>query len=189
MVRTLCYGRHFAMLTGLSAILLACSRCVWPGLVWSFGFYGAFHAASIVVALRRPHSQWRRLGFVIVAAGLAATSTWLGMVGRRFYGGSFGVMGASLLLALSSGIGAASYAASIRYFWINGLSFRTIVTAALGCALITLGVFRAALFMGGLGVLPIVLAWWFAFSLLLWRSAENPLRWRRGDADGARSIQ
>jgi hypothetical protein len=162
------YARHFALLACLAAVLAA-TRGSSPaiGVVATFGIYGALHAAAVAVTLRRRPPVGRRLRFVVIGASLSMLSVVLGMCASRFMGGSMGIVQTALLLSLSSGIGAATYASLIRRFLGAHLTLSAIVTVVLGCIVATLAVLVSGIYLKG-GVLWVAVSWWFALSLGLW---------------------
>jgi hypothetical protein len=162
------YARHFGLLACLAAVLAATHR--WNpaiGVVVTFGIYGALHASSIAVTLRARPPAGRRLRFVVIASSLSMLSVALGMYVSRFIGGSMGMAQNALLLSLSSGIGAATYASLIRRFFGAHLTLSAIVAVVLGCIAATLAVFLSGIFLNG-GALWVAASWWFAMSLGLW---------------------
>jgi hypothetical protein len=105
--------------------------------------------------------------FVVIAASLSMLSVALGLCASRFIGGSMGMTQTALLLALSSGVGAATYASLIRRFFGARLTFAAILTVVLGCIVATLAVLASGIYLKG-GGLWLALSWWFAMSLGLW---------------------
>jgi len=171
------YARHFALLACLAALLAATRR--WNpaiGVVAAFGIYGALHAAALAVTLRARPPAGRRLWFVVIASSLSMLSVALGL-GARFIGGSMGMAQTALLLSLSSGIGAASYASLIRRFFGAHLAPSAFARIVLGCIAATLVVLVSGIYLKGAG-LWVAVSWWFAVSLGLWvhdgRSSANP---------------
>ena len=172
------YARHFALLACLAALLAATRR--WNpaiGVVAAFGIYGALHAAALAVTLRARPPAGRRLWFVVIASSLSMLSVALGLGARRFIGGSMGMAQTALLLSLSSGIGAASYASLIRRFFGAHLAPSAIARIVLGCIAATLVVLVSGIYLKGAG-LWVAVSWWFAVSLGLWvhdgRNSANP---------------
>jgi len=165
---TLHYPRHFMLLAGIAAVLAAASPWRLHGPVASFGLYGALHALTVVLTLRALPSLRRRLLFIAIAASLSMLSAAVGLYGSHFIGTLPGTAGPFLLLALSSGFGAASYAVLVRRFWIAKLSRRSLVSITLGCVLATLVVLTLGILLGTIGSLWLALSWWFAFSTGLW---------------------
>jgi hypothetical protein len=170
------YARHFCLLACVAAVLAATRR--WNpaiGVVATFGIYGALHASTLAVTLRAQPPAGRRLRFVVIAASLSMLSVALGLCANHFIGGSTGMAQTALLLSLSSGIGAATYASLIRRFFEAHLTPSAIVTVVLGCIVATLAVLVSGLYLKG-GGLWVAVSWWFAMSLGLWvhdgRSAD-----------------
>jgi hypothetical protein len=170
------YARHFCLLACVAAVLAA-TRGWKPaiGVVATFGIYGALHASTLAVTLRAQPPAGRRLRFVVIAASLSMLCVALGLCANHFIGGSTGMAQTALLLSLSSGIGAATYASLIRRFFEAHLTLSAIVTVVLGCIVATLAVLVSGLYLKG-GGLWLAVSWWFAMSLGLWfydgRSAD-----------------
>ena len=162
------YARHFGLLASLAA-LLAATRGWSPaiGVVATFGIYGALHASTLALTLRAPPRAGRRLRFVVIAASLSMLSAALGVCASRFLGGWMGMVQTALLLSMSSGIGAATYATLIRRFFGAHLTLSAIVTVVLGCIAATLAVLVSGIYLKG-GGLWVAASWWFAMSLGLW---------------------
>jgi hypothetical protein len=161
------YARHFGLLACVTAVVAATRR--WTpaiGAVATLGIYGALHASTLAVTLRvRPYAG-RRLRFIVMAASLSMLSAALGLWASHFIGGSMGMARSALLLSLSSGIGAATYASLIRRFFGARLTLSAIATIVLGCIVATLAVLVSRIYLqGGLWV---AVSWWFAMSLGLW---------------------
>jgi hypothetical protein len=162
------YDRHFCLLACLAAVLAA-TRGWSPaiGVVAAFGIYGALHASTIAFTLRARAPAGRSMRFVFIAALLSMSSVVLGLCASRFVGGSMGLPQTALLLCLSSGIGAATYATLIRRFFGAHLTLSAIVTVVLGCIAATLAVLVSGIYLKG-GGLWVAVSWWFAMSLGLW---------------------
>ncbi len=162
------YARHFSLLACLAAFLAATPP--WApaiGVAATFGIYGALHAGSLAVTLRARQSAGLKLGFVAIGASLSMASVALGACVSRVTGGTMGIAQTALLLSLSSGFGAASYASLIRRFFGALLTRSAIVTIALGCAVATLAVLVSGIHLKA-GGLWVAASWWFAMSLGLW---------------------
>jgi hypothetical protein len=162
------YARHFCLLACLAAVLAA-TRGWSPaiGVVATYGIYGALHASALAVTLRARPPGGRRLRFVVIAASLSMLSVALGLCASHFIGGSMGIVQTALLLSLSSGIGAATYASLIRRFFGARLTLSAIVTVVLGCIVAALAVLVSGIYLKG-GGLWVAVSWWFAMSLGLW---------------------
>ena len=162
------YDRHFCLLAGLAAVLAA-TRGWSPaiGVVATFGIYGALHASTLAVTLRARAPAVRSLRFVVIAAALSMLSAALAVCASRFIGGSMGMAQTALLLCLSSGVGAATYATLIRRFFGAHLTLSAIVTVVLGCIAATLAALVSGIYLKG-GGLWVAVLWWFAMSLGLW---------------------
>ena len=161
------YTRHFSLLACLAAVLAA-TRGWSPaiGVVATYGIYGALHASTLAVTLRARPPAGRRMRFVVIAASLSMLSVALGLCASRFIG-SMGMAQTALLLSMSSGIGAATYATLIRRFFGAHLTLSAIVTVVLGCVVATLAVLVSGIYLKG-GGLWVAISWWFAMSLGLW---------------------
>jgi hypothetical protein len=175
------YARHFGLLACVAAVLAA-TRPWSPatGVVATFGIYGAVHASTLAVTLRARPPAGRRARFVAIAASLSMLSAALGLCASHFIGGSMGRAQPALLLAVSSGIGAATYASLIRRFFGAHLTLSAIVTVVLGCVVATLAVLLSGIYLKG-GGLWVAISWWFALSLGLWCYD--------GQSDGERNFQ
>jgi hypothetical protein len=162
------YTRHFSLLACLAAVLAA-TRGWSPaiGVVATYGIYGALHASTLAVTLRARPPAGRRMRFVVIAASLSMLSVALGLCASRFVGRSMGMVQIALLLSMSSGIGAATYATLIRRFFGAHLTLSAIVTVVLGCIVATLAVLVSGIYLKG-GGLWVAVSWWFAMSLGLW---------------------
>jgi hypothetical protein len=162
------YTRHFSLLACLAAVLAA-TRGWSPaiGVVATYGIYGALHASTLAVTLRARPPAGRRMRFVVIAASLSMLSVALGLCASRLVGGSMGMAQTALLLSMSSGIGAATYATLIRRFFAAHLTLSAIVTVVLGCIAATLAVLVSGIYLK-VGGLWVAISWWFAMSLGLW---------------------
>jgi hypothetical protein len=162
------YERHFILLTCMAAVLAATSRfSPTHGAAASFGIYGALHASALAVTLRAPQPLWRKLLFVIIGASLSMLSATVSFYASRIIGRLPGMAGPALLLALSSALGAASYALLVRRYFGANLSLRALVSTTLGCTFATLAVLWSGIYLRG-GGLWFAAFWWFAFSMGLW---------------------
>jgi hypothetical protein len=162
------YGRHFILLTCMAAVLAATSR--WSpthGAAASFGIYGALHASVLAATLRAPQPLWRKLLFVAIGASLSVLSATVSYYASHMIGRLPGMAGPALLLALSSGLGAASYALLVQHYFGANLSLRGLVSITLGCMFATLAVLWSGVYLRG-GGLWFAAFWWFAFSTGLW---------------------
>jgi hypothetical protein len=162
------YTRHFGLLACLASVLAA-TRGWTPaiGVVATYGIYGALHASMLAVTLRARQPAWHRLRFVVIAASLSMLNVVLCLCASRFMGGSVGMVQPALLLSLSSGIGAATYAGLIRRFFGAQLPPSAIVTVMLGCIVATLAVLLSGIYLQS-GGLWVAVSWWFAVSVGLW---------------------
>lgn len=163
------YARHFLLLACIAAVLAASSPWRPPlGAVASFGLYGVLHSSTVVLSLRVPQPLWQKLLFIAIAACLSMSSVMVGLYGGHFIGTLPGMVGPIILLALASGLGAASYAVLVRRFWIADLPLRGLLWITLGCVLATLVVLMAGMLLNTVGGLGFAVAWWLAFSAGLW---------------------
>ncbi len=162
------YGRHFIVLACLAAVLAAASGWRPLGTVDSFGLYGALHALAVVVSLRQSKPLLHKLAFIIITSALSVLSVVLGVRGSHLIGALPGGVGPSLLLALSSAFGAASYAALVKGFWIDDLSPWAMATLVACCVSATLIAARIDGVPKSPDGLWLALPWWFAFSGVLW---------------------
>jgi drug/metabolite transporter (DMT)-like permease len=88
-----------------------------------------------------------------------------GLHGARYLGALPGMSGPGLLVTLSSGLGAATYAVLIRLFWIDDLSPKAIFSLTLGCMLAILAALLCgSSFLRPVGELWFAAVWWIAFS-------------------------
>jgi hypothetical protein len=162
------YTPHFMLLACVAALLALTNR--WnsaPGAVAAFGVYGALHASMVAVTLRASQPLWRKLLFVAIASSLSMLSVTLSYFASRLIGRLPGMAGSALLLALSSGLGAASYTILVQRYFAADLARRALVSITLGCVLATLAVFLSGIYLQG-GALWFAAFWWFAFSTGLW---------------------
>ena len=158
------YRRHFCLLIGMSAFLVVAARASPAiGLVGSFAVYGALHASMIAVTLLAPQPWWRKPAFAASSALLSGASVGLSLWLSRFSAGLPGYTRPALLLSLSAGLGAASYALALNRFFAAKLPVRSILSISLGCIVATLAILRSGIYLEA-GSLPFALAWWGAFS-------------------------
>ena len=165
----LVFARHFTVLTGMAVVLAATDH--WRpsyGAISSFGLFGALHSSAIVMSLRESYPLLRSGLFVALAAGLSALTGALVLYGSRLVGMLPGMTGPWLLLALSSGIGAASYASLIRHFWMPDLTMGELISISLGCVVAAAAVLLAARLLQAFGGMWFAICWWYAFSAGLW---------------------
>jgi hypothetical protein len=162
------YRRHFALLAGLVAVFVAGASWRPSDVVWSAALFGAAHATSLVVSLRTSSSAARRGAFVVLAAALAAASLWLTLQVGHLAQVPSRLRTPAGLLALCSGLGAMSYGALVRRFWIGKLSLGTVLALTLGCIGATGAVFHWLPSSRGLAGSWLAATWWWAFSLALY---------------------
>jgi hypothetical protein len=162
------YAPHFILLSCVAAVLAATNR--WnsaPGAVASFGVYGALHSSMVAVTLRTSQPLWRKLLFVAIASSLSMLSVSLSYFASRLIGRLPGMAGSALLLALSSGLGAASFSFLVHRYFAADLARHALASITLGCVAATLAVFWSGIYLRG-GGLWFAAFWWFAFSTGLW---------------------
>ena len=163
------YARHFVLLICTALLLAATAR--WrrsPGVIASFGLYGAVHSSVLVMTLRTAHTHRRKLLFIAIAATCSMLSVSVGFYLRPFVGMLPGIGGPAVFLAFSSGLGAASYAFLIRRFWIGDLPLRAVVSLILVCIAATLMALVSGMHLKILSSLWFAVSWWCAFSAGLW---------------------
>jgi hypothetical protein len=132
------------------------------------------HAAALAASLRATHVFGRKLLFVATAACLSMSSVSLSLYANHLMGSAAGAARPVLLLALSAGGGAASYALLIRSFWGARVSTWVLVSIVLGCVAATLLALMAGTLLHEAAGPWIAVAWWFAFSAGF--VYQNPLR-------------
>jgi hypothetical protein len=144
------------------------------GVVATFGLYGALHATLIVAALREPQTPWRKVCFILMAAGLAMLCVVIGLfLGHRLQSvPAFGTP--AVLLTLSSGLGAASYGVLIRRFWMGDLSVRSQVCITLCCGSAMPAALPPGAYLHILGTWWFAMVWWWSFSIALWCQNGRP---------------
>ncbi|MEA3151701.1 MAG: hypothetical protein QOD56_2640 [Gammaproteobacteria bacterium] len=178
------YPRHFILL--FCAVVILALTGAWGRpreAVVAFGVYGALHSAIVVASLRVPQALVRRLLFVSLAASLAMLCVLLGFYGTRHLAVLPGMSGPELLVTLSSGLGAATYAVLIRLFWIDDLSPRAIFSLTLGCmSAILAALMCGSSFLRTVGELWFAAVWWLAFSTGLWYQERLAAPSRRAPA-------
>jgi hypothetical protein len=164
------YPRHFILL--FCAIVILVLTGAWGRsreAVVAFGVYGALHSATIVASLRAPQALVSKLLFVSLAASLAMLCVLFGLYGARYLAALPGMSGPGLLVTLSSGLGAATYAVLIRLFWVADLSPKAIFSMTLGCMVAILAALMCgSSFLRPVGELWLAAVWWLAFSTGLW---------------------
>lgn len=172
------YERHFILLTCITAALAASGGWMRAlGVVAAFSIYGALHASAVIVTVRSVEPPWRSLGFIASGALLSMLNGSWSLLAYRLSGSLPGMAKPALLLAASSGVGAAAYATLIRRCLAADLGAGAASRIAAGCVAATLAVLGSGLYRQG-GVLWFAAAWWFAFSVGLWYHdrGRDPLR-------------
>jgi hypothetical protein len=161
------YARHFGLLTGAIAVLVATVRWRPAGGVASAGLYGALHASALVLSVRAPQRLQKQAIFVAVAASLAMLSVLLAVAAARLSATVPLLRSPLLLLTIAAALGASSYAGLTKSFWLGGLPARAIIILPVGCVMATLLPFTLGAHAPGGGVW-LVAAWWLAFSAGVW---------------------
>jgi hypothetical protein len=173
--RAVAYPRHFILLASATATLGMTDR--WhegQGAVATLGLYGGLHATLIVAALREQHAPRRKVGFILIAAGLAMLCVLIGLsLGLRL-GAVLGVGAPAVILTLSSGLGAASYGFLIHRFWSRDLSVRKQCWITLCCGAATLAALPSGVYLHTMGVGWFAMVWWWSFSIALWYHDGGP---------------
>lgn len=174
---SLYFSRHFGLLACILAVLAATApwRPAFSAVTW-FGFYGALHAAAVVLTWRGRGPTWRRLGFVVTAILLSMLSSAVSLYLTR-HSARLAAMGPALPLALSSGLGAATYVVCFR--WLGAVLPRVAYVLLPALCMVATEAMLAGGMYGYGGGLVFAAAWWMAFSLGLWflqgRGRGNPL--------------
>jgi len=162
----LAYPRHFALLACFSVLVALLANLDRPPTVAaSFALYGALHATALIMALRAPMSAPRKLGFVLLAAGLCTLTYRVGFAARALTSPYIGGAAIHSSLGFSAAMGAMVYGyAARRLPGLHALTPPKLIMLSLGCLAAT---FLAALAVGRvhtLGIWCLAVAWWFAFS-------------------------
>ncbi|MDP8983876.1 MAG: hypothetical protein M3N97_02340 [Pseudomonadota bacterium] len=166
-VGILLYARHFILLACVVAVLAATNRSRTLGAIASFGIYGALHSSMVAVTLSAPQPLWRKLLFVAIGSCLSMLSVAVSFYASRLIGRPAGMAGSALLLAVSSGLGAASYTVLVQRYFAARLARRALLRITLGCVAATLAVLASGIYMRG-GGLWFAAPWWLSFSAGLW---------------------
>lgn len=161
----LLYARHFILLACVVAVLAMTDRSSTLGAIASFGIYGALHSSMVAVTLSAPQPLWRKLLFVAIGSCLSMLCVALSFYASRSIGRLAGMP--ALLLAVSSGLGAASYAILVQRCFAARLARRALFHITLGCVAATLAVLASGIYRRG-GGLWFAAPWWFTFSAGLW---------------------
>jgi hypothetical protein len=139
---------------------------------YAFEIYGALHAMTVAGALRQPRPVLAIGAFVIVGAVLSVGAFYLGLASGSLFGEALGVNAA---LAFGSAIGASTYALAVRLFWLPQLALSSVAIITAGCAMASLATIAVATALHFNDISILTLAWWWAFSALLWSQAAR--RW------------
>jgi hypothetical protein len=164
------YRRHFVLLACTVGVLVLLAAGGWSGalgVIASFGLYGALHSAAVAMTVRAAQPPWRKLAFVAGGASLSMSTVALALVASRFIGSLLGAAKPAVLLALSSGGGAAAYAMLARLCFAADITPPAMGRLAAGCAVAALAVLASGLYLHG-GLPWFAAIWWLAFSIGLW---------------------
>ena len=171
-----------------AGLMLAARQAVFAeALLPTFAASGALHAVALVFALRAPAAVFRGCLFIAIAAALNVLTLYIGILGSQL----FAVLPAEerlyVLLGLCSASGAITYGSSIRLFWVQELSSRSVLAIAIACVLATLAAFFVRGYFQNVEGWWLATVWWFAFSVCLWYLDTNPDSLRRtGSPTGPR---
>lgn len=177
---------HFALL-GLSAAaaaaLAATPAPVAAGPVGQFALYGALHAGSLALSLRRGTAPSAARRVLLIAAGalLAWLTARLGLVALQTAAANSSPGGRTVILATVTGLGALLYGLSIEAILRWPLRAGSLAAIALGCAAATGVAFQVSRRLHLGGALWLVIPWWLSFSGGLCWAAH---RTRDGGAPG-----
>jgi hypothetical protein len=158
------YSRHFLVLSFFAAVLAAPVARPRLGIALTFGMYGALHSLALMVSSRARLEPTAKFLFVVCAAVLSASSAAMTLYGARFLEWAPSTASPALLLAMSSGIGALTYAWLIRRFWIAELQYGAIAAIGVVCVAASLLVLATEALPRTSNGLWIAVPWWFAFS-------------------------
>lgn len=156
------YPRHFAWLLGAVLSIFGMSYAGVSSV--PFAFYGALHASTWVLALRRPASLWQAVVFVAIAAALCQLTFQVGLSLRPLFMTLFGALGLYALVGTSAFIGAMLYVILVRIFWNRALQWVAMLSVASLCLAGSLFAVLTARHAPLLGGWWLVTLWWLAFS-------------------------
>lgn len=163
------YSRHFSLLSAFAALTCMLSRISFPAsLSVAFAFYGAVHAAALILSLRVPPAARRSALFVAVAAALSALMFHLGILGTHLSASLPGGVGSYVVLGFASVTGAVTYGVAIRLFGLYRLTGTALAVISLGCALASCLALLTLTHFPFLGPWWLAVTWWYAFSGSLW---------------------
>lgn len=160
------YPLHFTVL-GVAAVLLFLLGhwdLLGDSLVASFALNGLLHASALVIALRSPQSNLRRIAFIVIAAALSIFTMYVGIIGLVLFAALPGTERLYFDLSLCALTGAITYGSLIRMFWVRSLRPRQILAIAFGCAAASVLAFLLKIHFPVLGGWWLATVWWFAFS-------------------------
>lgn len=168
----LSFHRHFVLLA-IASVVLVVLKLVPSQLLGEnqFVLFGALHAMTVVGALRRPRPVLASGAFVIAGAILSVGAFYLG----TFLGGLLGGdLAFYAMLGFASAVGASTYALVVRLLFLPQLPVSSVAIIAVGCVAATLAAVAVAT-AAQFNDIVLTLAWWWAFSGLLWSQATR--RW------------
>lgn len=157
-------GRHTALLTAAALTVLAARLAgLSPRIAVAFLGFGALHAATLALSLRRATSMGRAVGFIVAAALLSAflaSSAFAAIAHLAARGAACALLG----VAVSAFLGAAGYGTLIRVVLRYRLSVGPLAMTALACALAACAASALARRHPGSGTVYLAVCWWLAFS-------------------------
>jgi hypothetical protein len=163
------YSRHFSLLSAFATLTYVLSRISFPAsLSVAFAFYGALHAAALILSLRVPPAAARSALFAAAAAALSALMFHLGILGTHLSASLPGELGSYVVLGLASVAGVITYGVSIRMFGLYRLTGAALAVISLGCASASCVASLMLTQFPLLGPWWLAVAWWYAFSGSLW---------------------
>jgi hypothetical protein len=163
------YSRHFSLLSAFAALTCVLGRASFPAtLSVAFAFYGALHAAALILSVRTPPAAVRSISFIVVAAALSALMFNLGILGTHLVSRLPSGIGSYAVLGIASALGAVSYGVSLRVFGLYRLTGAALAAISLVCAT-ACGLALLSLTLAPfLGPWWLAVVWWYAFSGGLW---------------------
>jgi hypothetical protein len=170
------YALHFGMLAVAVAVLFLISHwdILSEPLLPTFAISGALHAVALVLALRAPAPALRQCLFIVISAALSILTLYIGIIGLQLAAALPANQRLNLVLGVCAASGATTYGSLIRLFWMPGISSRSILAIAMGCAAATLLAFSVRSYVPFLGGWWLAAGWWFAFSCALRFLDEHP---------------
>jgi hypothetical protein len=160
--------RHFGLLAA-AVVTVAAARYegLLPRIVCAFAWFGALHATSLALSLRRSVGGWRVLGFIAAASLLSASVASLGMHSVPLLAGR-GAADTLLVIAACAFAGAAGYGILLRWVLRYQLGLAPLAMTALACALAVCAVLEVLRRHAAAGGIWLAVSWWLAFSLSLY---------------------